>query len=117
MGSGENQTTQRAFRTLFTDGTAQGVYGDSGGGAFYQDDEGKWWLGGITLATSSEAGQPSNTAILNSGNYTYFVDLGYYSDQIYAIIPEPRAIAFIGAFLWLALGIAIRQRYLQNKDR
>lgn len=112
----DNGTSQYGFHTTFTSETAQGVYGDSGGGAFYKDGE-DWLLAGLTVAVGTENNQPggSQTAVL--GNYTYFVDLGHYSNQIMAIIPEPRAITFIGAFLWMTLCVAVHRRYVQHKDR
>lgn len=105
-------TTQEGFRTTFNPGTTQGVYGDSGGGAFYKEGE-DWYLAGLMISVGNETGQDggNNTAVLST-NHTYYVDLSHYSTQIMAIIPEPRTITFIGAFLWMTFCVAVHRRYI-----
>lgn len=65
---------------------AQAVGGDSGGGAFYWDDEEGWVLAGIISCAESLPNSPTKAI---AGAMTYSVDLSFYQDQILKIItPE-----------------------------
>ena len=82
----------RTFFTTFDDGAylheAQAVSGDSGG-AVLRHNGLSWELAGVMLAVATYDNQPggANTAVV--GNLTYAADLGFYRNQILAIIPEP----------------------------
>lgn len=100
-------TTNYTWNVAFGSEQAQGVFGDSGGGAFYKDGD-DWILAGINYAQGPFSGQPTHTAVF--GNLTHFIDIGFYSDQILAVIPEARTTSLLaGAFL-LAFLITLRQR-------
>ncbi len=109
-----NSTSQYTFRTTFDWNTVgmQAVYGDSGGGAFYKDGD-TWVLAGLTVLQGTLTGQPANTAVY--GNQTVFIDLAYYRDQIYAVIPIPEhgTITLIGGLFGLA-GCLVLRRYRQR---
>ncbi len=80
-----------AFSTEFTaqgDGRtayeAQAANGDSGGAVFVWDPEAGWALGGIMMAITTWAGQPSRAAI--SGNVTYAAELSAYREAILEVV-------------------------------
>ncbi len=106
-------TSQYTFYTVFDWNTVgmQTVFGDSGGGAFYKDGD-TWVLAGLTLAQGTFAGQPNNTAVY--GNQSVFIDLGYYYEQIYAIlptpVPEPQTVGLLSGVLLFSACLVIRHR-------
>ncbi|MGH0029118.1 MAG: PEP-CTERM sorting domain-containing protein [Myxococcota bacterium] len=104
------------FATGFDDAStvleSQAAVGDSGGGAFVNNG-GQWELAGLTLAIGwipNDPARPSSIAALGE-DFTYYVDLSFYRDQIQAgtgvPVPEP------GTGLLLGLGLvalSVRRR-------
>ena len=94
------------FDSIGTALETQGTTGDSGGPAFVQG-AGGWQLAGIALAIGSipdDPQRPAATAVFGD-DYTFYLDLAFYRDQIAAgtgvPIPEP------GALPLLALGLLV----------
>ena len=103
--------TISAFYTHFDDNPADvnesdAVFGDSGGGAFYNRG-GSWELAGMIVAVSRFPGQGSDDAVF--GDHTYYADMSLYEPQITAIVvPEPAAVGLAMAGLIAMLCLAGR---------
>ncbi|MEM9080666.1 MAG: hypothetical protein AAGC74_08260 [Verrucomicrobiota bacterium] len=99
FGSGRNSASAWTDYDSATIGEGQGISGDSGGGAFYQDN-GTWTLGGIFIGIGS--------LTMGGQNGTFFSDLDFYTPEINNIIatqgsaiPEPANLAVLGLAIFL----------------
>ena len=84
----------QSFTFSQIDGRANAADGDSGGGLFFQDDEGDPVLAGIIHAVTLQFGQDQGTTAF--GNRTWFSDLSVYHDQISVVEGDLTGDGFVG---------------------